>query len=259
MLYKRADHQNPKWTVRLRIPEVLGFVVKSTKTTDDFEARRFAEDLYYRLEGKARRGERINSPTFRRVFTEWARVPVADQVVRSIRYANGNVRRVEIWALRYFADVTIDKVTEAKLADYVDWRLSQPKRPAIVTLKNERTAIRQLLRFAKRRGYLSDIPEFAIKSGKTNARPDIPEVGWQRLIRFLPLYVDRARDRRRQRERFYLALYVLIMGNTGIRVGEARRLRWRDVSTTRTLTDEVRAILSVRGKTGEREVRALPG
>ena len=97
MLYKRADHQNPKWTVRLRIPEVPGFVVKSTKTTDDFEARRFAEDLYYRLEGKARRGEPINSPTFQRVFSEWAKVPVADQVVRSIRYVN--VRRVEIWAL----------------------------------------------------------------------------------------------------------------------------------------------------------------
>ena len=39
------------------------------------------------------------------------------------------------------------------------------------------------------------------------------------------------------------------MGNTGIRIGEARKLRWRDVSNTRTLTDEVRSILSV-----EREV-----
>jgi integrase len=118
VLYKRADHRNPK--VRLKIPTVEGFVVKSTKTTDDFEARRFAEDLYYRLEGKARRGEPINSPTFRRVFTEWAKVPVAEQVVRSARYVNGNVRRVEIWALQYFADTTIDRVTEAKLADYVD-------------------------------------------------------------------------------------------------------------------------------------------
>jgi integrase len=181
-------------------------------------------------------------------------VPIAEQVVRTARYVNGNVRRVEIWALQYFADITIDRVTEASLADYVDWRLSQPKKPAIVTLKNERTAIRQLLRFAKRRGYISEVPEFAIKSGKHNARPDIPEVEWHRLTRFLPLFVDRAQDKRRQRERFYLALYILIMGNTGIRVGEARRLKWRDVSTTRTLTDEVRAILSVRGKTGEREV-----
>jgi integrase len=136
----------------------------------------------------------------------------------------------------------------------VDWRLSQPRRPAIVTLKNERTAIRQLLKFAKRRGYIPDVPEFEIKSGRNNARPDIPEAEWNRLIRFLPGYIDRAQDKRRQRERFYLALYILIMGNTGIRIGEVRRIRWRDVSTTRTLTDEIRGILSVRGKTGEREV-----
>jgi hypothetical protein len=167
VLYKRDDHQNPKWTVRLKIPETHGFVVKSTKTTDDFEARRFAEDLYYRLEGKARRGEPINSPTFRRVFTEWAKAPVAEQVARSARYVNGNVRRVELWALQYFADTTIDKITENGLADYVDWRLSQPKRPAIVTLKNERTAIRQLLKFAKRRGYIPDVPEFEIRSGRS--------------------------------------------------------------------------------------------
>jgi integrase len=145
--------------------------------------------------------------------------------------------------LQYFDELTIDKVTEAKLADYVDWRLSQQKQPAVVTLKNERTAIRQLLKFAKRKGYISEVPEFAIKSGRINARPDIPEREWHRLTRFLPGYVDRAQDKRRQRERFYLALYILILGNTGIRIGEARRLRWTDVSSTRTLTDEVRAVL----------------
>ena len=85
VLYKRADHQNPKWTARLSIPTVQGFVVKSTKTTDDFEARRFAEELYYQLEGKARRGEPINSPTFRKVFAEWSKIPVADQVVRATK------------------------------------------------------------------------------------------------------------------------------------------------------------------------------
>lgn len=249
VIYKRADHRNPKWTVRLKVPTVSDFVVKSTKATEDFEARRFAEDLYYRLEGKAHRGEPINSPTFRRVFAEWSRVPVAEQMVRTAKYVNGNVRRVELWALQYFADTTIDRITEIKLADYVDWRLSQPKRPAVVTLKNERTAIRQLLRFAKRRGYIADVPEFVIKLGRINAR----------LTRFLPLYVDRAQDKRRQRERFYLALYILILGNTGLRIGEARRLRWNDVSTTRTLTDEVRAILSVRERPGNGRWSATGG
>jgi integrase len=254
VLYKRADHQNPKWTVRLKIPTTDGFVVKSTKTTDDFEARRFAEDLYYRLEGKARRGEPINSPTFRKVFSEWSNISRAERESRNARYLTGNVRRVELWGLRYFGDTDINQIDENSLASFVDWRLSQPRKPTIVTIKNERNAVRQLLKFAKRKGYVQHVPELHIKSGKVNARPDIPDAEWRRLCDYLPIYVDRAQDKRRQRERFYLALYILVMSNTGIRIGEARRLRWRDVSTTRTLTDEVRAILSVRGKTGEREV-----
>lgn len=148
--------------------------------------------------------------------------------------------------MTYFEDTAIDRVTDDSLAAYVDWRLSQPKKPAIVTIKNERTAIRQLLRFAKRRGYITAVPEFVVKSGKINARPDIPQAEWNKLTRFLPLYVDRAQDKRRQRERFYLALYILILGNTGIRIGEARKLKWMDVSATRTLTDEVRAVLVIR-------------
>jgi integrase len=202
VLYKRADHQNPKWTVRLKIPDNEGFVVKSTKTTDDFEARRFAEDLYYRLEGKARRGEPINSPTFRRVFSEWSKITAADRESRTAKYLDGSVRRVELWGLKYFGDLGINQIDENRMAEFVDWRLSQPRKPAIVTIKNERNAIRQLLKFAKRKGYIQNVPEIYIKSGKVNARPDIPEVEWHRLTRFLPLYVDRAQDKRRQRERF---------------------------------------------------------
>jgi integrase len=52
----------------------------------------------------------------------------------------------------------------------------------------------------------------------------------------------------------YLRYYVLILGNSGLRIGEARSLTWRDVSSTKTLTGEKRLIFTVRGKTGEREV-----
>jgi integrase len=66
--------------------------------------------------------------------------------------------------------------------------------------------------------------------------------------------VKEAQDNRRHRERFYLQHYILILANSGIRVGEARHLRWRDVSSTKTLSDQKRVIFTVRGKTGEREV-----
>jgi integrase len=47
---------------------------------------------------------------------------------------------------------------------------------------------------------------------------------------------------------------ILILAHSGIRVGEARHLRWRDVSSTKTLGGQKRLLFTVRGKTGEREV-----
>ena len=44
VLYRRADNQGLNWSVRLKIPTTVGYVVKSAKTAGDFEARRFAEE-----------------------------------------------------------------------------------------------------------------------------------------------------------------------------------------------------------------------
>ena len=49
----------------------------------------------------------------------------------------------------------------------------------------------------------------------------------------------------------------MILANTGIRIGEARGLRWRDIDSEPTdKPDEFNIILHVRGKTGAREVVA---
>ena len=54
-----------------------------------------------------------------------------------------------------------------------------------------------------------------------------------------------------------LTNYVLILANTGIRVGEARGLRWRDIeSEPASDPSEADIIVHVKGKTGSREVVA---
>ena len=131
---------------------------------------------------------------------------------------------------------------------------SAKKLPAISTLRNERTILNQIFRFAKREGYISDTPTITLPTLRQNSRPDIPDKEWRKLYTYLRRYVKEAQDKRRYRERFYLQNYILILANSGIRVGEARRLRWRDVSSTKTLSGQKRLIFTVRGKTGEREV-----
>lgn len=39
VMYKRNDHHNPRWYVRLKVPGNTGYVVKSCKTTDFYEGR----------------------------------------------------------------------------------------------------------------------------------------------------------------------------------------------------------------------------
>ena len=254
ILYRRSDVRNKNWTVRLKVPGSSGYVVRSAKTPDDFEARRFAEDLFYKLEGRSRRGEAIRCPTFKRVFEEWRSSLSADSI-RSPSYVQGNLRIMELRAVPYFHQLPIEALDDAAMSKYMDWRINQQKRkPALSTLRNERTVLNQIFRFAKRRGYIRDAPLLRLPSAKIVARPDIPNAEWRKLYTHLRTYVKNAQDKRRYRERFYLQHYILILGNSGIRVGEARHLRWRDISSTKTIAGEKRLIFTVRGKTGEREV-----
>jgi integrase len=255
ILYRRADTQSPNWSARLKIPNTVGYVVKSTKTSDDFEARRFAEDLYYQLEGRARRGESVKSPTFKRVFEAWKASVSVERKIGSAKYTEANIRTMEIWALPHLGQLPIDAINESVLAQHIQWRVDQAKKPpAISTLRNERSILNQIFRYAKREGYISDSPEITLPTLRQNSRPDIPNNEWSKLYTYLRRYVKEAQDKRRHRERFYLQHYILILANSGIRVGEARHLRWRDISSTKTLSGQKRLIFTVRGKTGEREV-----
>ena len=53
-----------------------------------------------------------------------------------------------------------------------------------------------------------------------------------------------------------LTNYVLVLANTGIRVGEARNLSWSDIDTFLGDDAKENIVLQVRGKTGAREVVA---
>jgi hypothetical protein len=57
--------------------------------------------------------------------------------------------------------------------------------PAPSTLRNERQTLNHLFRYARRKGYLSEMPEIPSKAVKPSPRPDIPEAGWRTLCEYL--------------------------------------------------------------------------
>jgi len=243
-----------KWHVRLKIPNSNGYVTRSAKTSDSFEARRFAEDLYFELEGRVRRGEVIHSPLVRKVFEEWKRSFVSEKY-SSPDYVSANLKSFERNILPFFGDTHMAALNDDLVSKFLEYRL-RSSQPALSTLRNERTNLNNFFRFAVTKGYLRTAPRYRIPTGRFPSRPDIPREDWRKLVRFLGRWVREAERTNAawHRDRFYLQQYILILGNCGIRVGEARVLRWRDVSFTATEDGSRRTIFTVRGKTGEREV-----
>ena len=120
VMYKRKDHsKRPKWNVRLKIPNTKGYVVKSTKTTDFNEGKRFSEDLYYELEGKVRRGETLKSPPFSKVVDEF--IGDSDFIFRerSEQYKKGNVLICKKHLVPYYDKTPIDQITEDMMSTFI--------------------------------------------------------------------------------------------------------------------------------------------
>ena len=72
VLYKRKSHKRrPSYNVRIKFPEVRGYIIKSTKSSDLEESKLFANNLYWELEGKLKRGESLKRIYFKQVIGGW--------------------------------------------------------------------------------------------------------------------------------------------------------------------------------------------
>jgi integrase len=119
--------------------------------------------------------------------------------------------------------------------------------------------LRTFLNWCHQRGHLDKKIEFDHPKHDGQRRPHFDEKDWTKLTRFLREWVKQGEHKSGPivRDRIMLTNYVLILAYTGIRIGEARGLRWRDVDSEPTGNpDEVNIILHVKGKTGTREVVA---
>jgi integrase len=189
------------------------------------------------------------APSFRRLREEWSEVLERETSPEKIENVRGDLRRLKLWAGRFLGDYRVDVVTDDVMAQYFEWRCQQSPRPAPSTLRNERSTLNKFFRYGRRKHHIRELPDIATRPVKPNPRPDIPEAEWHALCGFLEQPVVRGK-----RDLLYLRYYILILGNSGLRTGEARKLTWRDISFTRTLTGDRRLVFTVRRKTGEREV-----
>ena len=105
----------------------------------------------------------------------------------------------------------------------------------------------------------SHVPVLISKGGDSTRRPDFSADEYRTLIRELPSWIDKGREGKSRDMRHLLRDYVLILANTGIRHGtEADNLRWKHITLFEEKGD-VFLEMSVRGKTGRRDIICRSG
>ena len=259
VLYKRPNLKNPKWQCRISVPNATGYVRRTTGFSDEFEARRFAEELYEDLRVQKHDGSALQKPKFEKVFLQF-KDRYRTEAVSERRYRE-IVNTIERYGLPFFKGRTIDGINNAVMQEFMNWRRSNGKRPvsSSATINKDLGSLKTFFKWILRNGYVDRPIEFDKPKIKQGRRTHFDTRDWAKLARFLREWVKQGGTRRgggKEHERILLTNYVLILANTGFRVGEARVLRWRDIHYDKDRNGSPIVVLSVKGKTGEREVIA---
>jgi integrase len=252
-LYRRAEYKKPTWYIRLKIPGAKGYVWKSSGSTDEYVAYKVAEDLYNQSLVKVLSGAKLNSKRISDALNAYISQHERDQQRLSIHYKILFAKRL----IPIFKSRTFDELDTALVSEVLDKLDQNSKRKALSpnTIKRLLADLRHFLNWAIEQGYADTLPKFPKIRDDQNRRPHFDNADWSALTRYMGTFVRKAHGSVR-RDRMLLVNHVLILANTGIRVGEARNLKWRDIRPITTPDETETVAMVVKGKTGMREVVA---
>ena len=254
-LYRRADYKKPTWFIRLKIPGAKGYVWKSSGSTDEHAAYSVAEDLYNQSLVKVLSGAKLTSKRVPDALRAYIQHLETQHDRPWARYRILLAKRL----IPLFQGRSLDEIDTALIAKMGDELNSQSKRSSLSpnTIRRIHVDFRHFLNWCRDLGHISALPRFPKVPNDRTRRPHFDARDWKKLTRFLREHIKQSHPSV-LRDRTMLVNYVLILANTGIRVGEARGLKWRDLRPIKSgdSAQPDHLALYVKGKTGVREVVA---
>jgi integrase len=257
------------------------YIYRSLKTRKLEDARRSATKFYYEIEFKKQEQLPLQQRSFGDVLKEYVRLREKDYEQSTKGKANTShkqttsihmlrqIKRVSKFWLEYCGKVAVNKVDNAKLADYIAWRKDYYHRlpadkiprnakinPTDSTLVWETTLAKTVLKFAQERGYrgITQLPTWRYKVSKRIVRPTFTVPEYRQLYVGMRRWLREAEHAEYRYTRELLRDYVLILANSGMRVGEANNLRESDVQPFVDENGSENYMFKVTGKTGARVV-----
>lgn len=248
------------------------YYVKSTQETNLKTAIKLAQEAYDRLRFHH---EETGIPVHDRTWDDATKGMLEEQKVRMAvgeRAANHlNDYEVKLRVLdRFFSGKPIHSISADLLEEYKGWRITESqtntklfrnKVISMKTLHQDFIVIRQTLKFAKRKGWISALPDQPRIPVKAVARPWFSREEYRKLLAVSEARIKRSTNPNEKLARQDLGDYIVFLVHTGVRIGESLNIRRKDIKMWEGNNHSVkdRCFIKVKGKTGARECIGMFG
>lgn len=269
-LYQREDVMDTIWQCRIRAKGVRDYVKRTTGKKDFREACVVAIKLLGEIEHRIKSDQPLRPSTFKAVaglYLKNAKTRMEEGRSSAGRYnlIKGTLQR---YLLPYFSKRDITMIKKKDLNDYRAWRqaywttgpgvadqkIYHKVTPSSGTLKQEWTVLRGVFMFGIEMGLVSPMAMGMLGHDeyKIGKRPAFNLDEYRQLYKFMRKWVREGKTTRVKAERELIRNYTLIMVNCGLRKGEARYLKWRDLRLFENENGKWPLLHVLAGKTGER-------
>ena len=198
----------------------------STKTKNLSKAKEFALEASQKAVYKSKLGISSERITFKKL---------ADLYLHNQRASNNyKAETIERHFKEFFKKFSdVNEIKTSDIDEYISYRKDKSKKVSNSTLDRENTVLRQLFSFANKRGYL--LKEITVepqsKKEDKKRRPHFTEDQYKKLVKESRLRSSKKRCNHKRTfwNRQLLRNIILILANTGLRVDEMNKIRWKDI------------------------------
>lgn len=264
VLVYRGSRSGKWWQFRTWISSEKKYIKQTLKTKDLEIAKERAKEKYFDIQTRLRGGGKVFDSHFRELADEYLKYQHSriqrDVGSGSIGITTGRYKTIQTQVNRHIVPFVGEKTRLSKLhkdmfrTKYTNYR--KKKNPSVrdVSIVNERASIGNLFRWANDEGYIraDQIPRWEEMAKNADKRDAFDAREWREIYNYLRSWSKNSSPKEKI-ERDITRYFILVLANTGIRYGEARLLRWRNISLFQK-NKKILAKIDIKvGKTGTRD------